>query len=251
MTTTLYKSVDVLRFRLACLTVKKATEAGYPIVVVDKSPIPEIANTLRNLGAIVFPSITTTGMGADRRLFFFLANEIAVAAGCKIFLWLEPEKHDLIRFIPSIIQPIKNAWVGVDIVIPRRSTASWATYPDFQMASELIINEAFQKVTGIPDADMTNGPVAFHMNALKYFQAADGRKFGVEDNYVQHYGPLIALRNGMGVISVNTDFVYPPEQKAEEEGPLRDEIIKKRQWQFEQLTTAYEKVFAGAGKLKV
>ena len=55
----------------------------------------------------------------------------------------------------------------------------------------------------------------------------------------------------MGVISVNTDFVYPPEQKAEEEGPLRDEIIKKRQWQFEQLTTAYEKVFAGAGKLKV
>ena len=57
VTTTFYKDVNQLRFQLACQMITKARIAGYPVIVVDGSPNPAIANRFRELGAVVYPEI--------------------------------------------------------------------------------------------------------------------------------------------------------------------------------------------------
>lgn len=238
VTTTFYGSTAEPRFGLTCKTIELARQAGRVVVVVDGSPDPSIADTFRALGALVFPQ-EKPGMGASRRQAFGCAiqhlRDIGEPKG--VVFWTEPEKHDIIRFIPEIVEPLES---GALVVIPNRSQASWKTYPEFQVVSEQAANAAYARHTGREGYDPMFGPVAFLVtpeieNLLLNF---DPEKHGVPDTYVQHYIPLFLT--GETVASVEVDFVYPPDQREQEESADNEEIRKKRAWQLETLVKAYE-----------
>ena len=232
---------EELRFRLACELVQKARAAGQVVVIVDGSPNPgNIRARLSELGALVFPQLHQ-GIGPSRREAFFHATEVARAKGADIVLWTEPEKVDLIRSVPQIVAPIEQG--EADIVIPRRSAASWETWPSFQRETEEEANRRYNEIVGTDDHDPMFGPVAFTVNYADYFVLSD-RVPEVPDTYIQHYAPIIAASDAAAVVkSVEVDMTYPPEQRAEEEGSLSDEMKKKRLWQRDTLVAAYEKVF--------
>ena len=234
MTTTFYRSTEELRFKLACLMIEKAKDAGYPVVVVDGSPTPDVAQAFCGMGAMVFPEVTRgvggpLSLGPSRRLACFLARELAGRKGMLgviTYVWLEPEKHDLIRLMDEFVFSIKRGEANVAVL--GRSEKSWQTYPAFQRETEAKANEAFAAVTGRQGLDPMSGPMAFDWKAFPLFLGADGREFGVEDGYIHQIGLIRAIRQKLIIRSVELDFRYPPEQKAEEEGPLREAIEKKR-----------------------
>ena len=236
VTTTFYKSVEELRFRLACRLVEKAVADGHKVVIVDGSPIPEVALRLRSLGAEVFPQLHK-GMGPGRREAFFHAVEVAWREKTPFILWTEPEKDDLIRWIEEIFRSIA---LGVaDIVIPARTKESWETWPAFQVESEQEANAVYNKAMGLSGFDPMLGPVAFHVvDSAKYFVFARGDGL-VEDTYIQHYAPIVARQSGAKLQAKFIDIVYPPEQRTEEEDAQNEAIREKRQKQLSSLTTAY------------
>ena len=233
-TTTFYKSVEELRFKLACLFVAAARKLGYSVVIVDGSPGKEVAEILRGLGALVYPQLHK-GMGPGRREAFFHAREVAFQVGAIAIAWVEPEKVDFIQSIEGLIEKIAMGFV--DIVIPRRSGASWQTWPAFQVESEKEANSVYNKVFGLKDFDPMFGPVLFSIEAAPYFVLCYVE--GVEDTYIQHYAPRIASREGAQVVSVEVDMTYPPEQKEEEEGALNEAMLEKRRDQRDSLIQAY------------
>ena len=236
VTTTFYKDVAELRFRLACQLVEKAVADDHKVVIVDGSPITEPAERLRALGAEVFPQLHK-GMGPSRREAFFHAVEVAWREKTPFILWTEPEKDDLIRWIEEIFRSIA---LGVaDIVIPARTKESWETWPTFQVESEKEANAVYNKAMGLSGFDPMFGPVAFHANWATCFVFARGNGGLVEDTYIQHYAPIVARRSGAKLQAKFIDIVYPPEQRAEEEDTQNEAIRAKRQKQLSSLTTAY------------
>lgn len=242
VTTTFYKSTDELRFRLACDMVGAAVADGHKVVIVDGSPIPQVAETLRGLGAQVFPQLHK-GMGPGRREAFFHSYEIAIQDKIEVILWTEPEKVDLVRWIGKITQPINNR--HAPIVIPKRSEKAWETWPAFQRQSEQRANRVYKESFNFDeDLDPMFGPVAFHISRAVDFMMCHMGNAGDEipDTYIQHYAPLIAHHTGSHIASVEIDMVYPPEQRAEEEGSANEAMLAKRKIQLETLTTAYRAI---------
>lgn len=239
-TSTFYKSVDELRFRLACQMIQAATDAGYPVIDVDGSNNPHVLNKLLLAGARVFPQYVP-GMGPGRRQMFFHAVEYCHEQGYDdaIIVWLEPEKVDIIRSIGCFVSPILEE--GADVVILKRSRASLeATYPAFQVVSETQANEVYNEAIGREGYDPMSGPVAFRLSMAEYFVCNNPKEFGLEDTYVCHYAVLLAMADGHNVVSSpEIDFHYPPEQREEEEKALTDVIREKRRWQLDTLSHAY------------
>ena len=83
------------------------------------------------------------------------------------------------------------------------------------------------------------GPVAFSWDFVHFFVSNDPKAAGVDDNYIQHYGTLSAIKNGVPVVGVKTDWRYPEVQRAEESTALVGAMLAKRQAQLDKLTHAY------------
>ncbi len=245
LTTTLYQQVTEIRFHLACQLVGNAIAAGYDVVVVDGSVDSAISHALVKIGSRVHRQAGENGMGNQKReLFNMVAN---TGNETDIFLWTEPEKADIIRWIPKIVAPIQRG--EADLVIPDRTQASYASYPAFQVKSERQINAVFTEVTG-KNFDVAFGPVAFGRRVLSYFaECYPARRFGVADNYIQDTARMEAMAAGYRIVSVPVDFFYPPAQKVEEETTLFEVMREKRQRQLKELTHTYH-VMAEALKLK-
>lgn len=236
LTTTFYKSRSETRFHLACQLIGNAVGAGYDILVADGSPDPAIGQALKKIGANVHPR-TVQDRGGSRRELFRLAVNANDGGQPGIFFWTEPEKVDLIRSIPIIVAPIERN--EADIVVPSRTERSWGSYPGFQVVSEQKANATYLEVTGKP-FDPMFGPVAFSSKVAEHFAVCDpAEQFGATDGYIQHFAPLTAMTEGYKVVSVPVDFYYPLAQRVEEESGLRDEMLKKREWQLDQLVTGY------------
>jgi hypothetical protein len=236
VTTTFYKSEGELRFQLAQDFVRSAIVAGYEVVIVDASPLPQVATVLRELGAQVFLQLHE-GMGPGRRQAFFHAQESVAQPAETIFVWSEPEKVDLIRSIPQIVRPIEEG--EAEVVVPRRSAKSWETWPTFQRETEQEANRQYNDIFQTTDRDPMFGPVALDGSFIDPFILKEPVA-GVEDTYVQHYATLLAESElGATVRSVEIDTTYPPEQKAEEEATLNQTIKEKRIWQRDSLVRAY------------
>jgi len=238
VTTTFYNNVSELRFKLACELVAKAVTAGYPVFIIDASPNPEIAEKLRELGALVFPQ-QCKGMGPGRRQAFFHATEVASQKNADIVVWTEPEKVSLIGLIPKFTAPIAAGMA--DIAILRRSQKSWETWPAFQKESEEKANEVYNEVFFTRGFDPMAGPVAFRISMASYFAFcyAALEISDIEDTYIQHYAPAIARAENERVVSIEVDITYPTEQKVEEEQALNKEMVEKRKWQLDTLSKAY------------
>lgn len=242
VTTTFYKSVEELRFRLACDMVRVAIAHGHKVVIVDNSPIPEVAESLRKLNSEVFPQLHK-GIGAGRREAFFHASEVARREKIDYIIWTEPEKIDFVRSIEYLISALveNKDTMGnrmADIVIPRRSEKSWETWPSFQVESEKAANQVYNRVFDVNGFDPMFGPVAFHVEVACYFILSVGNSVR-PDTYIQHYAPIEARHDGKKVLSVEIDITYPPEQRTEEEGVAKEEMLEKRKWQLKTLTEAY------------
>lgn len=245
VTTTFYKSVDELRFQLAYDTVQKGVEAGHKVVVVDGSPNTNIAGELRSLGAKVFPQLHK-GMGASRREAFFHAREIAITDDINFILWTEPEKNDIVRWIDKIIFRMIESDSVIDrvppsIIVLKRSEKAWETWPAYQRKGEEKANAVYNEAFGVHGFDPMLGVVAFRTSMAHHFILCHPNGAMVADTYIQHYSPMIAkFRNKVKVSKEEIDIVYPPEQRAEEEGALNEEMLKKRKWQLETLSEAYK-----------
>ena len=140
----------------------------------------------------------------------------------------------------------------MDIVIPRRSEASWQTWPKFQRESEKNANKRYNEIFGTDNVDVMFGPVAFSMAVAGEFISCTPQTFGVDDTYIQHYAPIIArYRYGANVVRVvEVDMTYPPMQRSEEEGAQNNAMLEKRRWQAKSLTEAYQKLAAKCEFLK-
>lgn len=236
LTTTFYKSTEETRFHLASQLIGNAVAAGYNVLVVDGSPNPAIREAFTRIGAQVFAQ-TARGMGPSRRELFQKAADLRGCTRAEVFVWTEPEKTDLIRLIPVLVEPIIHA--DADIVIPERTDASWRSYPAFQVASEQKANAAYLAATG-KRFDPMFGPVAYRGNVARFFLGCDpAAQFGAADGYIQHYAPLSAMAEGCMVGGVPMNFYYPSVQRAEEESSLRDEMLVKRATQLGQLADGY------------
>lgn len=239
VTTTFYKNVDELRFKLALALVQLAIELGYTVIIVDDSPIPEIAQAFVDLGAIVEKQVNP-GMGASRRQVFQRAKDFCINSGEPYaIVWTEPEKVDFINYIADVVEPIYTD--NIDIVIPTRTEKSWTSYPKFQEQSEKVALLIYHEAVG-KKLDPMFGPVAFGENAVDFFINCDPSKYGLADNYMQHVAPVEAMIEGYEVISVEVEFQYPEDQRKEEEGPAYEAISKKRFSQLEQLAITYFKL---------
>lgn len=240
-TATMYKNVGEVRFQMALKSVDAAQQFGYPFVIVDGSPIPEIAEMLQARGAIVYRQ-QTKGMGPGRRELVFYALEHCKALGIKVIQFTEPEKHDYIRFAAAVAEPILSG--RADMVLSRRTVASRKTYPQFQQEMEIIMLAAYAKALEMPEAHSYLGPIAFSVDAArKYILSQHPVDYGIEDTYVQMYAPILALKDGVKVVvSEEFDFKYPSEQREEEEGVLDGAMKEKRTWQTKSLMDAFVKL---------
>lgn len=261
LTTTRYASVKETRFKLAREMMREALEAEYDVVVVDSSPDPKIQQKLAELRPtqlVEVPKLLifkqqNDGMGAGRRELFGVARDghddltfdigpfspMTRESSPGIFLWTEPEKKGTAKLIPQIVKPIEDG--KADIVVVCRTLESTATYPRFQQISEEIADRVYMEITGLSGGPM-HGPVAFTGAAARYFAECDPKALGfpeIEDTYLQHYAPFFAMRDGLRVVAVPVNFIYPPEQKAEEEGVKALEMVEKRLWQANTLIRAY------------
>ncbi|MDP3735692.1 MAG: hypothetical protein Q8R39_04720 [bacterium] len=241
-TPTFYRNVEDPRYRLALKTIEAAQTAQYPICVVDGSPDPKIKAEFRDRGAVVYPEVTR-GLGAVKRYSFYHAVSIALSRHRTIVVHIEPEKHDMIRHIPLLVEQILLG--EADVIVATRGDGSWLSYPEFQVQTEREMNAAFRQYVGI-DVDIAVGPGAFRIDTAGYF-FVDGNytSTGIADTYAQHYGVIAAHAHDLRIAaSVPLDFIYPAEQRAQEEeeiaagGPIK----QKRLDQLASLSAAYEKL---------
>jgi hypothetical protein len=240
VTTTFYKDPRTeLRYKLALETATKAQEAGYYLIVVDGSPDPIVASELRSRGVKVFPQLHQ-GMGSSRRQVYFHALEVLKLLGSKerrAIVWLEPEKEDLIQYICSIVDPILNG--SADVVIPQRTNTSWDSYPVFQKEMEQQGNAEVAQMTGKPDLDLFFGPVASTTDAAQLVIQCDPKKEGFTDTYIPQLLGSMTLKSGFRVISHPVNFIYPSDQKLEEEVQKTGEMIRKRKDQLDTVREAH------------
>jgi hypothetical protein len=222
VTCTFYKSKSETRFLIALRTITKAIEAGYKIVVIDDSPDETIGDDFRRLGANVLRQ-NEKGMGPSRRQGF--SSALVLYPYHRVFVWIEPEKDDLVRSIKKIVTPIILG--EADCVHAGRTDAAWKTYPEFQQGTEAEANRLFSEIVGF-EADYFFGPIAFSRAMAIAITLLQPQMFGINDMYVQQYVSAWVRLHGARFDSVKVDFVYPPEQKLEEETTLSDEMRAKR-----------------------
>src|ERR1700677_236603 len=132
VTTTRYDSTRDTRFLLTVKTAEDARAAGVSLVVVDSAPDEDVRKHLTERGAHVFLEMAETKMGKGVALR--QAIQQAVAFNPLVIMFLEPEKYELIEDIARIAQPILAG--DALIVVPRRNTTSWKSYPREQYPLE-------------------------------------------------------------------------------------------------------------------
>lgn len=232
-TTTMYKSAEDHRARVALRTIKQAVQHGHKIVVVDGSP-QAVKDMLIATGALVFQDTGKT-MGQGRRQAISLASEVALSENQVSWIlasappedyfiaWIEPEKD-------TIVQHLKHM-IDHDITIPRR--ASLSSYPLHQQYAENMGNEAFRIRTGRA-LDMWFGPRVFRLSAAHYFLDYNG-EYG--DKWDSIFIPVVrAIAAGVDVGEHMVDFEYPLEQCEAERDSF--DIVGKRLVQLNNLIPA-------------
>lgn len=237
-----------LRGRLALETIKQSTEKGYQVIIVDGGSGEEFVNRASELGAIVL-SQTDKGMSPGRRQTFREASKLE---GCKIICWLEPEKISIVS--ECLLEALKPILSGdADIVIPKRTEEGFATYPDYQVKYEKMMNTKWNKLIkkyGLlskedEELDVCLGP-RFFRNDLKLVSLFLARyEFDKESpQFLKDIKPedwsnatflpiAAALYEGYKVKSVIVPYHHPPEQTMLEKDDKQ--FRKKRVYQLKSI----------------
>lgn len=249
--TSWHKTTQDTRCVLTHQIIEEAASKNYPVVIVDGSDDPAIAESFRERGAIVFPQ-QERGMGPSRREVFAHAGQPSIhlppMASMRdritpmdwqapiYFVWME-EKPDLVRSIPLLVAPLVAG--EAEIVIAKR--LSMETWPAFQQESETRANAAYREATGM-DYDPMFGPVAFSFRMLRFFRECRPERYGVSPyaaGYIQHFAPLESIAAGYMTTSITVNCSYPEQQRQEEETVLNDAMREKRLAQETELSAGY------------
>jgi glycosyltransferase involved in cell wall biosynthesis len=199
---------DVYRAGFAKNAIRKATDLGYAVVVVDGGSPEELLKELEEYGALLF-SEEQEGMGPGRR------QAIREAYGLErnVIVWTEPEKEGYIPEIAKTVKPIIEG--NADMVIPKRK--SLESYPLTQQHTETFINLYWKDMTGT-DLDIIFGPRTWKRDMSHYFLDYDG-EYG--DRWDSIFIPVVnAVFDGKRVVGVEVDYTHPKKQTEIEEHDL-------------------------------
>lgn len=231
VTTTFYRHnnlIDEAREKLARRTIREATKRGYKVIVMDYNSPKDTLDFFTNCGAEIHKR-TEEGMGAARRE----AIKYAVESGLPIVAWTEPEK---VPYIPELIKTVAPIFAGqAEMVIPRRVPVTLKHYSN-QQYSELLGNAFFHKLTGL-DLDVWFGPRTWSKELSHYFLDYHDKTYG--DKWDSIFVPLVPIiKEGHRIVSVNVDYIHPPEQALLEDNDLS--FYRKRVEQLDTLFRALE-----------
>lgn len=221
-TTTYYGESEAqkLRSSLAEKLFTNAKNLNIKCVVVDggsSSGFIEKISQLDNIHLQVDPSLK---MGESRRKALEIAMDLTSQDPRVQFLWVEPEKEDLINeeSLQAMITHLRDG--DADIVVPSRINKD--TYPRFQKWIEErankrarnLFDQSKEDALFEAEIDLWFGPKMFNKDGAKFF--LDYR--GDLDKWDSIIKPVIqAQQAGKKIISVPVDFHYPEIQKEQED----------------------------------
>lgn len=226
ITTTKYESTEDLRYKLFLKTLEEVAALDCPIFVADQSDkkvfqsFPKRPETQRII------HLDEATMGSSRR--FILKK--ALADHCKdqklMIVWMEPEKHSFVLFIPEIVAFMIES--SADLVIPCRK--SMKSYPYLQQLNEPLGNEIFRIITGV-NLDIYFGPQVFRASMAKHYLNHTGNLWDAT-----HCPVIDILDKGCKVREYQVNYQHPQEQKTEETW----EMVERRLKQLNILSQAYQ-----------
>lgn len=238
-----------VRGNLALSTIRFAKNNGFHVLVADGGSSHQFLDIARSYDANVFDR---GGEKRDqgRRKGIEVGSQIP---GVKAILRTEPEKFDLVQFTQAITAPLISG--EADIVIPKRLEPSFGRfYPDYMHDSEVkanqTINNLLQKLGYMSENqyfDFFFGPIALRNDAkvvatfMERFSfdqfVSMTKKYPSPENHAnaQIFPVIKGLISGeLKVASVDVNFYYPSNQKANEEAPdegTKNIFIEKRRGQ--------------------
>jgi|SRR3989344_1801387 len=229
VTTTYYpenSGSSKIRAGLALYLFEKACKSEYEVITIDGGSFSDFLDRAKALGAKIIPQ-KENGIGGARRQAF----KEGYSTGKEIIIWTEPEKHDLIRSIPKIINPLLGK--RADLVIPSRRALG--SYPSAQQFIEPFCNLFWKELTG-KEFDMWFGPRAMLRESALLFINYKSNYGDKWDNL--HMPVMDAIKWGKKVIGLEIDYIHDKEQRDNEEHSL--EFYKKRIEQLNNLLPAFE-----------
>lgn len=225
-------------------TIQQIKDAGLDVLVMDGGSHHYFLDRIRELDPRVERE-SQRGIGPGRREGVKLALEDAIARDIPYLGWTEPEKDSLVNDYAQLFAALRN---GADCVRPLRTRNSWSSYPTHQRYTEIAGNLTLKDNHGF-FADHFVGPFLWKRNSTGYvleewqetMRAMDLPRELVENGFEQDdrwgsniFPPILMHRAGKRVVSVETDFQYPTDQRDEEEGDPT--MADKRTFQLRFLT---------------
>jgi hypothetical protein len=246
------EDVAGLRGDLAIQMIARAKEQGFQIGVVDGGSSDEFKTVLEDRFGVVTSEERQRGMSPSRRQAF---TEVSSMEDVKVVAWTEPEKISVVDNLIKAAKPILEG--EADVVVPRRDTEAFATYPDYQADWENRANHDYNsllKEAGLlpDDAEeidawfgvrlMKNDP-----DIIKIFthpweldqseQKYDNGKMDPELWPNAIFLPVVAvlwrdkaLGQSPRVVSVPVDYRHPAEQTAMEQNSPAFEAKREQQY---------------------
>ena len=202
---TLYPDVSDQRF-LSCMEfLREANALGIPCYIGDSSTNSEFHQALDRYAT----RIDTIGQSMAKQKSAALSA--AFGAKCQALVHTELEKVDFVRDIQKVCTPILSG--DKQLIIPKRSSESWETYPDAMRWSEGFALDAVERVLG-HRWDIAFGPFAIHRDLADRFITCQSEK------WAWLHAPRLRLLREMPDMAgeVEVDFHYPAVQCAAEEG---------------------------------
>ena len=229
-TTTFYGKdpVSKVREKLAIQLLENAQKLGIHCVVVDGGSNEDFLGTVKKMSNVELHIDSSLGMGDSRRQALSKAMEISAAT---FFLWVEPEKDNLINEedLEAMISGLRDD--SADVVVPKRRSKE--TMPKFQAWIEDRANQRAMKTAGINQEeargvwDLWFGPKMFNRDGAKYFLEYKGKL----DKWDAIIKPVInAFKDGKRISDVPVGYKYDLSQKESEENDY--EMKKKRLIQY-------------------
>ncbi len=220
-TTTFYKDDPVSKVRspLAVKLVQNTQKLGAHCVVVDGGSTDLFLNEIRAMSGVTLVVDPSLKMGESRRKALELGHTLYKTP---YYLWVEPEKDDLIKpeSLSAMLHDLREG--KADIVVPKRM--SFETLPKFQADMENRANRRASRLTyGVQEMneehnlDLWFGPKMFNERGASFFQ----NYRGALDKWDAIIKPVIdAYKAGCHVQSVPVDYRYDESQSNSETGDV-------------------------------
>jgi hypothetical protein len=222
---TFYSDLNETRYRLGLEACKEAARCDIRLILVDASPIPDMAKHFVEAGMGKHGSmVTVLKQKSKGRKGSALREAIQAAvdemtqhsdgdANCFV-AFQELEKVQMIPFWASIVKHMECT--SSDICVPRRADKEFkASYPIEQYHQENFVNLYVDTLAvGIPSLDWTMGPIIFRMSMAKHWtEFIDGELWDAQ------LVPLVraARRSSAKISSFEVQYEHPKEMKTEEE----------------------------------